>query len=513
MFAPPVARAQKAAAKPINKMALQRSTPLARPSRGSTAESMTDRGVPSGVSWDFSKIAVFPPDRANRPPTPPAVHGAALPGMIQAKLVVGEVNDPLEHEADRVAERVMRDPMRDPGEAVSLTAGPPRLSRKCAACEDEENALRMKPARSDAAGAHAPALVHEVLRSPGRPLDAPTRAFFEPRFGHDFGAVRIHDNGQAAASARSVGALAYTVGRDIVFGGGAYADGTDAGRRLLAHELAHTVQQGRAPASQLSLQRKVAVAKPAANIDNPGGKGAVQTNAATIETYLKTLCPDGGPTVDPASGEVKIAPAFCTAPALAPGMAGPPAPSGVQMSKTATGCGCICDLVASANTWTIQVDDKDWPHTDFDDDDKANGVKPGGTGGTVTAPSPNSPKLWGAGTAAGAALNVDPWLVLGHEFCGHAWLGDQGKHGPDTAAARGEGGHQETVARENALRAEHGIDLRGTFKDPNCGESFWRDKKSPGKVNWSTFRDVCIKWRAAYNKANKTNFKITDKMP
>ena len=50
---------------------------------------------------------------------------------------------------------------------------------------------------------------------------------------------------------------------------------------------------------------------------------------------------------------------------------------------------------------------------------------------------------------SGTALNIDPWLVLGHELCGHAWLGNAGKHGPDEAAARGEGGHQETVAREN----------------------------------------------------------------
>lgn len=501
MFAPLVARAQKAVANPINEMAPLRS----QPSGDHTAAGLASREKPSGVSWDFSKIAVFPPDRAGVS----ALSVARLPGVVQPRLIVGQVDDPLEHEADRIAEQVTR----DPGQAVSLTAASPQLSRKCAACEDEEKSLQMKSAQPDASGATAPSLVHDVLRSPGRPLDAPTRAFFEPRFGRDFAAVRIHDDGQAAASARSVGALAYTVGRDIVFGTGEYAAGTDAGRRLLAHELAHAVQQGRAPASQRAIQRKVAVARPADNIDNPGGKGAVQTNAATIESYLKTLCPSGGPSVDAATGAVKINSSFCTAPALAPGMAGPPTPSGAQASKTSTGCGCVCDLVASANTWTIRVDDKDWPHTDFDDNDKANGVKPGGSGGTVTAPSPNSPKLWGAATAAGAALNVDPWLVLGHEFCGHGWLGDQGKHSADTASARGEGGHQETVARENALRAERGIDLRGTFKDPDCGELFWRDKKSPGTVNWSSYHDVCIKWRENYNKAHKTSYKITDKIP
>ena len=84
-----------------------------------------------------------------------------------------------------------------------------------------------------------PPVVHEVLRLPGQPLDAHTRAFFEPRFGHDFSRVRVHTGASAVVSARSVGALAYTVGRNIVFGDGQSASN----RPLLAHELAHVVQQ------------------------------------------------------------------------------------------------------------------------------------------------------------------------------------------------------------------------------------------------------------------------------
>jgi len=91
-------------------------------------------------------------------------------------------------------------------------------------------------------------VVHETLRSPGRPLDAATRAFMEPRFGHDFGQVQVHADEQAAESARAVSALAYTVGSDLVFGAGQYAPGTSEGQRLIAHELAHAVQQnGRHP--------------------------------------------------------------------------------------------------------------------------------------------------------------------------------------------------------------------------------------------------------------------------
>lgn len=85
--------------------------------------------------------------------------------------------------------------------------------------------------------------MHEVLHSPGQPLDAETRAFFEPRFGHDFSRVRVHTDVKAAESARAVNALAYTVEHDVVFGAGQYAPHAVVGKRLLAHELAHVFQQ------------------------------------------------------------------------------------------------------------------------------------------------------------------------------------------------------------------------------------------------------------------------------
>ncbi len=88
-----------------------------------------------------------------------------------------------------------------------------------------------------------PSAVQGVLRSRGRPLDASTRAIFEPLFGHDFSRVRVHDDAQAAESARAVNARAYTVGHEVVFGAGAYAPLVSVGRRLLAHELTHVLQQ------------------------------------------------------------------------------------------------------------------------------------------------------------------------------------------------------------------------------------------------------------------------------
>ena len=169
---------------------------------------------------------------------PPVFPAPRLSGPIQAKLKVGAVNDPLEHEADRVADRVMRMPAPE----VSVVAAPAQVSRKCAECEEEEK-LQRKSAGPQAASSEAPASVHEVLRSPGQPLDAATRGFFEPRFEQDFSAVRVHTGTSAERSARDVNANAYTVGHNMVFGAGRFAPGMHEGRRLLAHELAHVVQQ------------------------------------------------------------------------------------------------------------------------------------------------------------------------------------------------------------------------------------------------------------------------------
>lgn len=175
-----------------------------------------------------------------------------LLGGIQPKLAIGDVNDPLEHEADRVADQVMRMPNSGP----SITGAPPQISRKCAACDEEgTQTLQTKPAGFPKAAANAaPSILHEVLRSPGQPLNTSTRAFFEPRFGYDFSKERMHTDSKAAISARSLNALAYTVGHNVVFGAGQYAPGTRAGQRLLAHELAHVLQQQ----SGLVLQRQVA---------------------------------------------------------------------------------------------------------------------------------------------------------------------------------------------------------------------------------------------------------------
>ena len=126
----------------------------------------------------------------------------------------------IEQEADRLAEHALADPAPDAAVAAGSAAG------------------------SAPAGIAAPAIAHDVLRQPGQKLDPADRAFFERRFGHDFGRVRVHADPLAAASAARLAARAWTAGDHIVFGAGGYRPAAPASRRLLAHELAHVVQQG-----------------------------------------------------------------------------------------------------------------------------------------------------------------------------------------------------------------------------------------------------------------------------
>lgn len=123
--------------------------------------------------------------------------------------------------------------------------GSPGLTGECTECMNKrlQRSSNGSLEKGTEGEGKVPSIVHSVLRSSGQPLDPRTRAFMEARFGHDFSRVRIHADAQGAESARAVNALAYTAGQDIAFGPGQYAPGTRAGNRLLAHELAHVVQQ------------------------------------------------------------------------------------------------------------------------------------------------------------------------------------------------------------------------------------------------------------------------------
>jgi outer membrane protein OmpA-like peptidoglycan-associated protein len=195
-------------------------------------------------------------------------------GALQARLRIGAPGDVYEQEADRVAEQVMRMP-----KPQAISGYTPSIQRACPKCEndelkrqpikeeDEEKKLQRRPVEEEEEALQAKATsgnISEVnpdiesniqsLKGRGKPLSENDRAFFEPCFGQDFSQVRVHTDTQAAETAQAVNARAFTRGRDIVFGKGEYAPKISQGRRLLAHELTHVVQQ-RGGLAKMQIQR------------------------------------------------------------------------------------------------------------------------------------------------------------------------------------------------------------------------------------------------------------------
>jgi Domain of unknown function (DUF4157) len=195
--------------------------------------------------------------------------------IVQAKLRLGALNDKYEREADRVADQVMREQGPPPQSACDSLDGPEAVQRKCAACssggsglcpeceeELQRHALPVTPlvqrkTLGSGAGTNVPSIVNDVLSSSGQPLGRTTRAFFEPRFGHEFGSIRVHADSKGAEAARSVDAGAFTAGVHIAFASGRYCPDTGNGKELLAHELTHVIQQQAAGSGNLTIQRSV----------------------------------------------------------------------------------------------------------------------------------------------------------------------------------------------------------------------------------------------------------------
>ncbi len=176
----------------------------------------------------------------------------------QAKLRIGASNDPLEHEADHVADKVVSNQVL----SSSAISGGFGVQRKCAACAgedketlrlqregEEDDEIRMKTVSDtkqtpvDSAAQNAASAIVDG----GARLSSQARGYFEPRFGRDLSGVRIHTHARAQHAASAIGARAYTLGRDIAFGAGQYAPQSSEGRHLLAHELTHVIQQQSAP--------------------------------------------------------------------------------------------------------------------------------------------------------------------------------------------------------------------------------------------------------------------------
>ncbi len=229
-------------------------------------------------------------------------------------LNVSHPNDPAEIEADLIADKVMRmqagevDRVKKGAINRSSQNGPihldplssthiPTVHRKCDVCEEKrDDEVTEIVQRKVAVVATAPTpppentqpSIRNIISSGGQPLDLQTRNFFEPRLGYDLGRVRIHTGDKAGQSAKAVDAKAYTLGRNIVFGSNEYHPDTETGRFLLAHELAHIVQQGFRSWPVMQRQKKGVGDKPAPDPLASQEKDALAT-VQSIEALWKPL--------------------------------------------------------------------------------------------------------------------------------------------------------------------------------------------------------------------------------
>ncbi len=347
---------------------------------------------------------------------------------LRTKLVINEPGDEFEQEADRVADQIMQMPA-------------PTLQKKA-------QGGSLQPRASDGPMPDGvPSIVGDVLRSPGQPLDAETRAFMEPRFGADFGAVRVHADGRAAESARAVKAYAYTVGRDIVFASGQHAPRSELGRRLMAHELTHILQQG------TQLRRKVKVQPPG--------------EAGDILSQFNFICPSGSFTA--AAGEI----------------------TGHCVRSENSGCDCLCDVAEDpARLYTIEVSPATASTEVVGLANQTSAIVPKTSIFPTTSIGPNpvtqmpassgSDVEFGAFRPDGSADWAPNWRILGHELCGHGRLQQSyaGVSGNRPA-------HNATIDTENDIAAEHGGDARGHFADVRQGESFLNPVGDRSRVRFS----------------------------
>ena len=220
-----------------------RATTAARLVAGTPASSAARSTAPARRTIEARAARADTDTAAQRPGGPGTSYGLdRIPPLPRSgtSLPISRPGDAREQDAERTAARVM---------GMSAPPGPCDCGGGCGRCSPPpavsppEQLQRHAPPDASLAPVAVPPAVVRALTAPGHPLDAPTRAFMEPRFAFDFGHVRLHTGAQASEAAAAVGAQAFTVGQDIVFAAGQHAPATAAGRRLLAHELAHVAQQ------------------------------------------------------------------------------------------------------------------------------------------------------------------------------------------------------------------------------------------------------------------------------
>jgi hypothetical protein len=190
-------------------------------------------------------------------------------GVAQGKLTVNQPGDIHEQEADKVAERVVSSDATNIAQKQCTCGGQIGAGGECPQCNAGNLPVQRK-AISAGAPAAASTVLPDILRfGAGRSLDASSRGLMESHLGFGFGDVRVHTGEEAAESAKAINARAYTIGRDVVFGKGEYEPATSDGKRLLAHELTHVVQQNQA-GEPAGIQRQAADAAPSATAATPG---------------------------------------------------------------------------------------------------------------------------------------------------------------------------------------------------------------------------------------------------
>jgi hypothetical protein len=397
---------------------------------------------------------------------------------IRAKLKVGAAGDAFEREADRVADQVMKTPESRVQRACECGGS----CGDCSSPDDEPAPVRRKSLSNENVASDG---FEHIVRGGGAPLDGATRAFMEPRFGYDFALVRVHTGVAAAESAASLKARAYTVGRDIVFGGGEYRPHTAEGRSLLAHELTHVTQQSDGNDSRV--QRKMTLTNPTALAPSEQIQDFMlppPPRAVVLQSWLDELCGGGKFIVNPSTGVVTNAAqdSFCRA-------------------TKKTGCQCLCTATSpDSKDIEIQIDDtitllSSTASSEIKmirrEDDLAD------TGGGGTYPAEKSAVVGMRGTIAelegvgdtspqkpgtgshDQVLRTPDWLTFGHELCGHALLQ---KGDSDTGHLVTREGNRSATDVENQLRREHStvtdsLGIRhGVFNGQNEeGEPIQRD--------------------------------------
>ena len=333
--------------------------------------------------------------------------GGGCPRCSKGSVKVGPAGDAFEHEADHVADRLVS------GESVSIAGrvGP---------------TVHMK--RSGNGGGGESAGLHGL--SSGQTLPLSVQQEFGPRLGHNLSGVRVHHDDAADRAASSVGARAFTLGRDLVFARGEFAPNTGAGRRLLAHELVHWVQQG---GHADRIQRTLKVDAKASDDET--------TAISQMTPLIQRICPDFD--VNATGGHVTAKSGTDCAKGKFGSVAG---------GSKKLGCCCLCTLARTDDKWKIIVTTKDAPATD--DRSSVRTVRMTPTSG---AGVPDI-RYWTGGKTE-TIQRITREEVLGHELCGHAALAQIKADPPDddaNTARTFSDIHDPTVKIENALATELG---------------------------------------------------------